>query len=139
MPGGYGGGGGGGGGMYGGGAEVKLFIGGVATTASEDDLRSLFEPYRNLVSVNLLRHKDTGASRGCGFVVFSSHDSASSAIMVRGRGRASARAGVLPSSCGRVRVCPAAAGVCVHDCVGFDARACVCMCVARRRVFFCRH
>ncbi len=61
--------------------EFKLFVGGLTQTTTEEELRTLFEPYRNVSSITILQDKDRGVGKGCGFVVFSKMDSANNAIM----------------------------------------------------------
>eukprot|EP00727_Mastigamoeba_balamuthi_P009428 m51a1_g5107 putative cugbp elav-like family member 3 isoform x9 (392) ;mRNA; r:324342-327377 len=59
--------------------DVKLFIGKVPNTATEEDLRPVFEPYGRLVEVAVLRGHD-GVSKGCAFVRYRSRDEALAAI-----------------------------------------------------------
>jgi RNA recognition motif-containing protein len=42
----------------------KLFIGGLRDTISEDDLRTYFGPYGNIIDIVIMREKETGKSRG---------------------------------------------------------------------------
>ncbi len=64
-----------------GGTEYKLFVGSMSLTASESDMRALFEPFGNVINVTLLMDREKGSSKGCGFVIFGSADSANAAIM----------------------------------------------------------
>lgn len=46
----------------------KLFVGNLDFGATEDSIRTLFEPYGTVESVNLMKDRDTGRSRGFAFV-----------------------------------------------------------------------
>ena len=48
----------------------KLFIGGLAWAATDEDLRSAFEAFGNVVSASVVRYPDTGRSKGFAFVEF---------------------------------------------------------------------
>ena len=47
---------------------MNIFVGNIAFTASEEDVRSLFEQYGVVDKVNLITDRYTGRSRGFGFV-----------------------------------------------------------------------
>ena len=47
---------------------MNIFIGNLAFTATEEDLRQLFEPYGAVDTINLITDRDTGRARGFGFV-----------------------------------------------------------------------
>nr|XP_023018013.1 CUGBP Elav-like family member 1 isoform X2 [Leptinotarsa decemlineata] len=49
---------------------IKMFVGQVPRSMDENDLRSMFEEYGRVHSINVLRDKATGASKGCCFVTF---------------------------------------------------------------------
>ncbi|KAJ3042790.1 hypothetical protein HDV00_006609 [Rhizophlyctis rosea] len=51
-------------------ASKTLFIGNLSWSARHDDLRRLFEAYGQLESVRLMTERDTGRSRGFGFITF---------------------------------------------------------------------
>ncbi len=59
---------------------MKLFVGSLPFELSEDKLKELFENFADVVSVKLITDRETGRSRGFGFVEFSSEDSANKAI-----------------------------------------------------------
>jgi len=59
---------------------VNIFIGNLAFTATEDDLRQLFEPYGAVDKINLITDRDTGRARGFGFVEMPDSRAAQSAI-----------------------------------------------------------
>jgi len=58
---------------------IKLFIGQVPREYTESDIRSLFEPYGDIHSFNLLEDKATGQHKGCAFLTFYSNESATAA------------------------------------------------------------
>jgi RNA recognition motif-containing protein len=47
---------------------TKLYVGNLPWSATEEDLRELFAPFGELHSCNLITDRDTGRSRGFGFV-----------------------------------------------------------------------
>jgi RNA recognition motif-containing protein len=60
--------------------SVNIFIGNLAFSATEDELRQLFEPYGAVDRVNLITDQYTGRARGFGFVEMSDSRAAQSAI-----------------------------------------------------------
>lgn len=50
----------------------KLFVGGLAWAATDEDLEKAFAPFGELVSAKVVRFSDTGRSKGFGFVEYSS-------------------------------------------------------------------
>ncbi len=48
--------------------KMKIFVGNLSFSATEEGLRSLFARYGNVASVNVIRDRYTGESRGFGFV-----------------------------------------------------------------------
>ena len=59
---------------------MKLFVGNFAFNTTEDDLRELFQAYGNVESVAVVTDRDTGRSRGFGFVEMSANAEADRAI-----------------------------------------------------------
>lgn len=57
-----------------------LFVGNLPFSMAEADLRSLFEQFGGVERVNLVTERDTGKSRGFGFVEMSDEESAGQAI-----------------------------------------------------------
>ena len=47
---------------------MNIFVGNLAFSATDHDLRQLFEPYGVVDKVNIITDRDTGRSRGFGFV-----------------------------------------------------------------------
>lgn len=58
----------------------KLFVGGIAWAATDQDLQNHFAPYGEVTSANIIMDKFTGKSRGFGFVEMASEDQAQAAI-----------------------------------------------------------
>ena len=60
--------------------STKLFVGNLDYTTLEDQLRSTFEPFGQIVSATVVLDRMTGQSRGFGFVEYQSADDAQKAI-----------------------------------------------------------
>ncbi|MBF8282795.1 MAG: RNA-binding protein [Anaerolineales bacterium] len=60
--------------------EVKLYVGNLAYTTTEDDLRTLFAQAGTIASVALIKDRDTGRSKGFAFVEMSTQAEAQKAI-----------------------------------------------------------
>jgi RNA recognition motif-containing protein len=58
----------------------KLFVGGLSWNTTEETLRSAFESCGPLVEVKVITDRETGRSRGFGFVTFESPEDATNAI-----------------------------------------------------------
>lgn len=56
--------------------ENKVFVGGIHVEADEEDLRDVMSHFGEVVETILMRDRETGRSRGFGFVTFASHDAA---------------------------------------------------------------
>jgi RNA recognition motif-containing protein len=59
---------------------VNIFVGNLSFTATEQDLRQLFEPYGTVDKINLITDRDTGNRRGFGFVEMPDSRAAQAAI-----------------------------------------------------------
>jgi RNA recognition motif-containing protein len=60
--------------------EVKLYVGNLSYTTTEDDLRTLFAKAGQVVSVALIKDRDTGDSKGFAFVEMSNQAEAQKAV-----------------------------------------------------------
>jgi cold-inducible RNA-binding protein len=58
----------------------KLFVGNFSFTTTEADLRQWFEPYGAVDSASVVTDRDTGRSRGFGFVEMANNGEADAAI-----------------------------------------------------------
>jgi cold-inducible RNA-binding protein len=58
----------------------NIFVGNLSFNTSEDELRQLFEPYGQVDRVSILTDRETGRSRGFGFVEMSSDEEGEKAI-----------------------------------------------------------
>ena len=52
----------------------KLFIGGLRDNITEDDLKSYFGNYGNVIEAVIMKEKESNKSRGFGFVTFDDYD-----------------------------------------------------------------
>jgi RNA recognition motif-containing protein len=59
---------------------VNIFVGNLAFSATDHDLRQLFEPYGDVDTINIITDRDTGRSRGFGFVEMPDSHAAKAAI-----------------------------------------------------------
>ncbi|MCO4773909.1 MAG: RNA-binding protein, partial [Deltaproteobacteria bacterium] len=58
----------------------KLFIGGLAWATDDNSLRAACEAYGTVTEAKVITDRETGRSRGFGFVTFSSNEEAAAAI-----------------------------------------------------------
>ena len=58
---------------------MNIYVGNLSYNTAEDELRQQFEAYGEVVSVNIIKDKFSGESRGFGFVEMASSDEAESA------------------------------------------------------------
>src|SRR5207249_11064645 len=59
---------------------VNIFVGNLAFTTTEQDLRQLFEPYGSVETIQIMTDRETGRSRGFGFVEMPDTRAAQTAI-----------------------------------------------------------
>ncbi|WOL18732.1 hypothetical protein Cni_G27529 [Canna indica] len=60
--------------------STKLFVGGLSFGTDDQSLREAFTSFGNVVEARVITDRDTGRSRGFGFVNFESDESASNAM-----------------------------------------------------------
>jgi RNA recognition motif-containing protein len=58
----------------------KLYVGNLPFETNEDELREMFEQHGPTVSVRVITDRETGRSRGFGFVEFESDSNAQAAL-----------------------------------------------------------
>jgi len=58
----------------------KLFVGNMSFDTTESELRSIFEPYGEITSINIITDLDTCRPRGFGFVELADDGEAAKAI-----------------------------------------------------------
>ncbi|MBW7890452.1 MAG: RNA-binding protein [Chitinophagaceae bacterium] len=59
---------------------MNLYVGNLSWTMSEDDLRNLFEQYGAVSSVKIVKDRETGRSKGFGFVEMENDTEAQNAL-----------------------------------------------------------
>jgi cold-inducible RNA-binding protein len=58
----------------------KLFVGSLSWDTNDDGLRSAFSPHGEISEATVISDRDTGRSRGFGFVTFDDDESADKAV-----------------------------------------------------------
>jgi cold-inducible RNA-binding protein len=59
---------------------MNIFVGNLAFTTTEEELAELFHPYGEIASIRIMTDRDTGRSRGFGFVEMPDATAAQAAI-----------------------------------------------------------
>lgn len=59
---------------------MNLYVSNIAFKMRDDELRQAFEPYGEIVSAKIIMDRDTGRSRGFGFVEFADREAGQAAI-----------------------------------------------------------
>ena len=59
---------------------MKLFVGNIPFSMTEEELRTIFEEYGSILSCKLIVDLETGKSRGFGFIEYASKEDAQKAI-----------------------------------------------------------
>jgi RNA recognition motif-containing protein len=59
---------------------MNIYVGNLSFETNEDDLRQAFEGYGEVTDANVIKDRNTGRSRGFGFVEMSSKEEAEKAI-----------------------------------------------------------
>jgi len=60
--------------------EVKLYVGNMNYDTTEEQLRTMFAEAGNVVSVDVIKDRDTGRPKGFAFIAMGSQDEATKAI-----------------------------------------------------------
>ncbi len=67
--------------------DVKLYVGNMPYTTTEDELRTLFSQAGSVASVAVIKDRDTGQSKGFGFIEMGTQAEAQKAITMFNRYR----------------------------------------------------
>ncbi|MBN8787163.1 MAG: RNA-binding protein [Terrimonas sp.] len=59
---------------------MNLYVGNLSWTMTEDDLRTLFEQYGTVSSIKIVKDRETGRSKGFGFVEMENDTEAQNAL-----------------------------------------------------------
>ena len=59
---------------------LKLFVGGLPWALTSDDLREVFAEFGSITEANVVYDRETGRSRGFGFVAYTEESAASDAL-----------------------------------------------------------
>lgn len=62
----------------------KIYVGNLPYSASESELEDLFAQFGKIVSVNVIKDKYTGRSKGFGFIEFEGEEQAKAAVSLDG-------------------------------------------------------
>ena len=62
--------------------ETKLYVGNMSHATTEQDLRTMFAEAGTVGTVEVIKDRQTGESKGFGFVMMSSSDEADRAIVM---------------------------------------------------------
>ena len=58
----------------------KLFVGGLSWNVTDAELRTAFEQFGDILEATVITDRDTGRSRGFGFVTFENDDNGRTAV-----------------------------------------------------------
>lgn len=59
---------------------MKIYVGNLSFKAADEDLRAAFEPYGEVATARVIKDKETGRSRGFGFVEMPNQEQGNNAI-----------------------------------------------------------
>ena len=60
--------------------EIRIYVGNLAKSTTQDEITALFAQEGEVASVDLVKDRDTGLSKGFAFVTMTSQESADKAI-----------------------------------------------------------
>jgi RNA recognition motif-containing protein len=60
--------------------DIRIYVGNLAKSTTEDEIKSLFVQEGEVTTVDLVKDRDTGLSKGFAFVTMTSQESADKAI-----------------------------------------------------------
>ena len=60
--------------------NVRIFVGNLSFKAMDDDVRAAFEPFGSVTSVEVMKERETGRSRGFAFVDMPNAEEANAAM-----------------------------------------------------------
>lgn len=63
----------------------KIFVGNLSYSADPSELESLFKEFGEIQDVKIVKDRDTGRSRGFGFITFATADEAKKALSMDGK------------------------------------------------------
>jgi len=61
-------------------SSVKIYVGNHSFDTTEDSLREMFAEYGDIVSVDMIKDRETGAPRGFSFITIAGADAAAKAV-----------------------------------------------------------
>ena len=64
---------------------MKLYVGNLAYSVNDSSLRALFQPFGNVDSARVISDRDSGTSKGFGFVEMSNSDASKAMGALNGR------------------------------------------------------
>ena len=64
---------------------MKLYVGNLAYSVNDSSLKAIFEPYGNVESARVISDRDSGQSKGFGFVEMSDADAQQAMSALNGR------------------------------------------------------
>jgi RNA recognition motif-containing protein len=60
--------------------DIRIYVGNLAKSTTQDEIKALFAQEGEVTSVDLVKDRDTGLSKGFAFVTMTSQESADKAI-----------------------------------------------------------
>jgi RNA recognition motif-containing protein len=66
------------------GDENKIFVGGLSWNTDDEGLRNAFQGFGDIVEAKVIHDRETGRSRGFGFVTFGNGDAVAKALSLNG-------------------------------------------------------